>query len=210
MTSTLKMLSLRKCRFLAEQAGGGAAEFALVALILVTLVLGIIDFGRLLWEYNRMEKAVQLGARFAVIHEMAAPGLENFDAIAAAGGNRLPVPISAVNPNPVICTWSGGKASCNGYGQDSVAFNAIVDEMRRAAPQIKNDDVTIQYEHIGCGTSGMSIIAGSDICPSVSVILTGYDFWLLTPGLSKIASVTLRDFSATLTGESYGYPTPPP
>ena len=69
-----------KCRFLCEEAGGSAAEFALVALLLVTLIFGIIDFSRALWQYNRMEKAAQLGARYAVTHDLVAPDLEAIDA----------------------------------------------------------------------------------------------------------------------------------
>jgi Flp pilus assembly pilin Flp len=195
---------LHKHRFLREEAGGGATEFALVVIVFVTLVLGIIDFSRALWQYNRIEKAVQLGARYAITHDLVAPGLETIDGIAlGAGGNGLPVPLGSIAP--VVCTWSGSKASCTGgYGDENQPFLDIVEAMRIAYPQVENDQVTITYEHIGLGFAGNPF--GSDVTPSVTVALAGFQMVLLTPGLSKIASIAFGEVTATLTGESYGFP----
>ena len=53
-------------RLLRDRTGSGAAEFSLVLPLLILLLLGMIDTGRYMWEYNRAEKATQMGARFSV------------------------------------------------------------------------------------------------------------------------------------------------
>ena len=50
-----------------DERGASAAEFALVLPLLLLLLFGIIDAGRLAWEFNRAEKATQVGARVAVV-----------------------------------------------------------------------------------------------------------------------------------------------
>jgi Flp pilus assembly protein TadG len=47
--------------------GAGVVEFALVALVFFTLLLGIADFGRWLFTMNAASEATRLGARVAVV-----------------------------------------------------------------------------------------------------------------------------------------------
>ena len=46
---------------------GSVAEFALVLPLAMLFMLGTIDAGRYLYEVNQLEKATQMGARFAVV-----------------------------------------------------------------------------------------------------------------------------------------------
>ena len=48
-----------------EESGAAMVEFAFVALILFTLMFGIIDFGRAFFLYNNLTNAARVGARFA-------------------------------------------------------------------------------------------------------------------------------------------------
>jgi Flp pilus assembly protein TadG len=50
-----------------HQLGAGAVEFALVAIVFFTLLLGIADFGRWLFTLNAASEATRLGARVAVV-----------------------------------------------------------------------------------------------------------------------------------------------
>ncbi|HEV7814774.1 MAG TPA: TadE family protein [Janthinobacterium sp.] len=47
--------------------GSTVVEFALVQVLFLTLLLGITDFGRLLFTWNAATEATRLGARYAVV-----------------------------------------------------------------------------------------------------------------------------------------------
>ncbi len=49
------------------QLGVAAVEFALVAALLFTVLLGVMEMGRLLWTWNAAVEATRLGARLAVV-----------------------------------------------------------------------------------------------------------------------------------------------
>lgn len=50
-----------------SQRGVAAVEFALIAIILFTLIFGITEFGRILFMMNTTAEATRLGARLAVV-----------------------------------------------------------------------------------------------------------------------------------------------
>lgn len=52
-------------RGLAENSGTAAIEFALVSLILVTLLLNVVDFGFLIWDKMEVDNAAEMGAQAA-------------------------------------------------------------------------------------------------------------------------------------------------
>ena len=54
-------------RLLRCNQAASSAEFALVLPLLLVLLFGVIDAGRFMWEYNRAEKATQMGVRYAVV-----------------------------------------------------------------------------------------------------------------------------------------------
>ena len=61
-------------RFSAEQDGVAAIEFALGAVMLFGLSIGIVDVGRYMFTVNAIEHASKEGARYAAIHS---PGSVN-------------------------------------------------------------------------------------------------------------------------------------
>jgi len=54
-------------RALAERGGAAAVEFAMTVPILLTTMLGIVEFGRILWAQNALHYAVEQAARCASI-----------------------------------------------------------------------------------------------------------------------------------------------
>ncbi|AOY91445.1 pilus assembly protein TadE [Cupriavidus sp. USMAA2-4] len=50
-----------------HQRGATAVEFALVSLIFFSVVLGILEFGRVLYTWNAVAEATRWGARQAVV-----------------------------------------------------------------------------------------------------------------------------------------------
>ena len=50
-----------------RQSGVAAVEFALVSALFFTMLLGVVEMGRLLWIWNAAVEATRLGARMAVV-----------------------------------------------------------------------------------------------------------------------------------------------
>ncbi|AYH45637.1 TadE/TadG family type IV pilus assembly protein [Azoarcus sp. DN11] len=67
-----------------RQRGTTAVEFSIVALVFFTLLIGIMEMGRLLWTWNAAVEATRLGARLAVVCSM------NDGAIASRMRGMLP------------------------------------------------------------------------------------------------------------------------
>jgi Flp pilus assembly protein TadG len=57
----------------ASQTGATMVEFAIVAVLFFSLLLGIMDFGRLLFTWNAAAEATRWGARIAVVCDKATP-----------------------------------------------------------------------------------------------------------------------------------------
>jgi Flp pilus assembly protein TadG len=54
-------------RSMRYQAGATAVEFALVSALFFTVLIGVLEAGRLLWIWNAAVEATRLGARIAVV-----------------------------------------------------------------------------------------------------------------------------------------------
>ncbi|MBA2724226.1 MAG: pilus assembly protein [Methylibium sp.] len=52
------------------QAGAAAVEFAVVAAVFFTMLLGAMEMARLLWTWNAAGEATRRGARMAVVCDM--------------------------------------------------------------------------------------------------------------------------------------------
>lgn len=50
-----------------KQRGAATAEFAVVSIVFLALVLAVIEFGRLMFVYSTAVEATRLGARIAVV-----------------------------------------------------------------------------------------------------------------------------------------------
>ena len=107
------------------QAGVAAVEFALVASVFFTLLLGVMEMGRLLWTWNAAVEATRLGARMAVVCD-----LDDADIKTRMSG-RLPalvstnITITYLNPPAAdnSCTAANCKAvrvSLTGYTHQTI------------------------------------------------------------------------------------------
>jgi Flp pilus assembly protein TadG len=56
-----------------NQQGAAIVEFAIVAVVLFTLLLAIMDFGRILFAWNAAAEATRWGARVAVVCDKQSP-----------------------------------------------------------------------------------------------------------------------------------------
>jgi len=67
MKCTALPLKTQALRALREHSGAAAVEFAMTVPILLTVILGIFEFGRLLWAQNALHYAVEQAARCRTI-----------------------------------------------------------------------------------------------------------------------------------------------
>jgi Flp pilus assembly protein TadG len=173
--------------FLKDDAGGPAAEFALVLPIAFAFLFGIIDTGRYMWQVSRAEKATQMGARYAVATQSVATGLADYDfAIECGipGGNK----VGPAQFPGMVCTGSGtadapiatcvaAATSCANEIDEAASNDAmenILARMRMFKNDIQPDNVTISYSHSGLGYAGDP--NGMDVAPIVTVQVQGLQF----------------------------------
>ena len=71
------------------------AEFTIVAGLFFTMLIGIIEFSRLLYTHNALTDAARRGARYAALHAKDAPCVANVVAYGEA------------NIDPATCTPNG-------------------------------------------------------------------------------------------------------
>lgn len=102
---------------LRQERGTTAAEFALVLPVALLLFFGIIDGGRYMWTVNRMEKAVQMGTRYAVATALVPHGLNSWD-FTSSGVQCTSVDIAGnpttgpIDPGGNICAEALGTIVC--------------------------------------------------------------------------------------------------
>ena len=187
---------------LRDQRGASAAEFALVLPLLILLLLGLIDAGRFIWEYNRAEKATQMGARYAVATAPVAPGIASFSFAVTDGvipGDPIPTAnFDYAECDNTDCAPCVGGNICGTIGYDATAFNNIVARMSAFYPAITPAGVKVEYRNIGLGYAGDP--NGPDVAPLVTVRLTGLTFKPITTLIFGL-NLPMPDFRAALTLE---------
>ena len=198
-------------RLLRDTKAASAAEFALVLPLVLLFLFGIIDAGRFMWDYNRAEKATQMGVRYAVVTEPVMSGFKDYS-FAIDGGVPAgdPVPNSAdggtewfdsATCTEASCECTGGGGFCGAVGLDSTAFNNLVDRMRDFYPAIEPNNVQVDYRNVGVGFAGNP--GGPDISPLVTVRFKADDPLVFHPVTCLIfaCSFNMPDFRAALTLE---------
>lgn len=207
--------------FLRNESGAGAAEFAMVLPVAILFLLGIIDAGRYAWALNRIEKAVQAGARYAVATAIVPTDLNSKDFIGVDCGGTLPVsagqPICEEALGTITCSKTSASVTCtcdeSSLGASScsdttgsvneTAFNAIVGRMRVIDPAISPEVVNVSYSGSGIGYAGDPSEDDdgndlSDVAPIVTVEVDNLQFRLF---FLLGTSVSLPRFNYSLTLE---------
>ena len=193
-----------------DTRASSAAEFAMVLPLLLIFLLGIVDVGRLMWTWNRAEKATQMGVRYAVATDMVPNGLSSYSFVVSGGLTQGdPIPQSSfggasciINAGAVSCSCKTGANCPNPLVSSSAnaltAFNGIVNRMRLFMPEIASTNVTVDYDYSGLGYAGDP--NGSDVSPLVKVSLKQLTFRPMLLMLFR-GTITLPSFSAALTME---------
>src|SRR5687768_14170803 len=52
-----------------KERGASLVEFSIAATVFLTVMFGVIEFGRALWTHNALADAARRGARYAVLNQ---------------------------------------------------------------------------------------------------------------------------------------------
>ena len=108
---------MKRTRFWRRSDGAALVEFALVLPLLLTVVMGIVDFGRALFTLNNLTSAVREGARFAAVQSLPM-NQDDVKAKVAAYFNNVKVGGTALDGSTgvnVTVTASAVKVGIAGY-----------------------------------------------------------------------------------------------
>ena len=119
-----------------SQKGQTLVEFALAVILFLTLLFGIIEFGRGLWTWNTIVQATRAGARYAVTADPTNDtAIKNWVVYHNAAGTGAPVlsDLTTSNVGVIFKTNTGTDMSATRYKSDVVqvgvtgyTFNFIV------------------------------------------------------------------------------------
>lgn len=96
-----------------RQQGAAAVEFAIIALLLFTILFGILEFGRLFYVYNTVQEVTRHAAREAVVRWVDNSNTSPAKVLALFGGASIPAgaEITAANIDIQYLTASGAVPS---------------------------------------------------------------------------------------------------
>lgn len=198
-------------KFWASQSGSTMVEMAIAMPMLLTLLLGFVDFGYAFYQWNAANKAVQVGARLAQISNPVASGLL---LEAKTPSNSLdvgnPVPANTYN---YICTASaagvasctcGSGATCQDLTANQAAFDFIFNGnssrpgMQTFLPLLAKSEVQIQYQASGLGYWTRP----NGPVPTITVSIVNHQFqFFFLAGLLGFNNITMPSMLSTVTGE---------
>lgn len=176
-------------RIVADTQGAALIEAALVLPVLLVVVFGMADFALFLWQTNSAHKAVQLGARQAIVSPSVAIGaglsaveserywyglpLGERCAPAANGSSICPV-FKVTCSQATGCVCEGG--SCK-FTFSEQRLMPILKTMRAVLPRLRPDQVEIRYATNFLGYVGQPMPVPVDV--GVKIIGLRYDLMFL-------------------------------
>lgn len=167
-------LSLKAFRFNRDQRGASMAEFVIVAGFFFTLIVGIIEFGRLMYTHNALADATRRAARYAVLHEKDDPCVKY---VAVYGETHI-----TKSGSPAVCT-PNGPALINGLTTTNVNVTW------------EGQDEDADPDTAPSTAYGMNL-------GTATVTISNYDFILSVPFFRQ--TLRMPAYRTTLTAESAG------
>ena len=179
-------------RFLREEAGAGLVEYALVILLFLTLLFGIIDFGRLGFAVVSANKANQIAARIAAVRPPACEG--NFGRY-ARGTDTTATFGTLCRAGTGICNQRS-EVTCLGRADDPTAAEVFAAVRPLMPPNTGIDDIRFRYTP----DPNLGFLGGPYV-PMVTVEFAEVDFNFVVPLWGNALNITLPNMSVSLPGE---------
>ena len=106
---------LQKQTMKTKQQGMVAVEFALITIILVTLMFGVIEMSRALYYWNTATEATRLGARLAVVCDQDASAIKT----------KMQAMLSVLETDKINVTYSPAGCDSNSCRSITVSINGF-------------------------------------------------------------------------------------
>jgi Flp pilus assembly protein TadG len=116
-------------RFQKDETGNLTVEMALVYTMLAVMMLGSVDFGRLMFEQIRMEQLARTGAQVALRGQTYAIDLEQITSAVTTAHSDAQNPVTVSAQNFCECPGAGGvgtTAPCDEECVDEVVPNLFM------------------------------------------------------------------------------------
>jgi hypothetical protein len=184
-----------------SERGVSSVEFAIILTVFLMTVMGIVDFGRALWQWNLAARATEVGVRLAAVNDPIALNVRGVDGTVLVLAGEAPPP-EALSPNPTVCAEGGCGASLTALDpllQDQAAFQDLVAAVRAYNPGIAAANLVVEYRHVGVGLAGNT--EGPDLDPIVTVSLRDLELRFHALRFLQIPPLRLPDFRASLSAE---------
>ena len=178
-------------RFWSDESGAGLVEFSLVITLLLFLLLGIIDFGRIGHAWVGANKATQLAARIAAVRPPVCP---NVPLLNVRGGAGSPPAFGALCRAGAGVCFAPVAATCLGTAANPTAleiFTAI-------QPLIPGQTTIGQMRYTYTFDPNLGFLGGPYV-PMVTVEFTGVNFTFISQ---------LGAFVTAMTGQNSTLGTP--
>lgn len=184
-------------RFIQNDSGASAAEFAIILMLLMITTFMVMDMGYALWQWNNAEKATQWGTRYSVVSYPVAEDLELFDCgNTTVTAGMFCTSAGAETFGMVVCTGSSGSCT-GGFAFSTPRATKILTRMQNFVPNLTMANLVFEYEDLQLAFSGR----GSPVA-SVTVRIVDMNFeFLILDTLLGMGPITMPDFRATLTTE---------
>ncbi|WP_292110767.1 TadE family protein [Mesorhizobium sp.] len=185
-------------------------EMAIAMPLLLTLLLGFVDFGYAFYQWNAASKAVQIGARLAQVSTPIATALPS-ETTTQTNTTLVGATVPAGTYDYVCTASSAGAASCTGTNCQSgdtcavqASFDFVYDGSSSRAgmhdflPTLVKSEVRIEYSASGLGY--WTRPGGPVPTITVSIVNHPFQFFFLG-GLLGFNNITMPSMLSTVTGE---------
>ena len=210
-------------RFVNDLEGGPLVEAAILLPLLLTFLLGAVDFLLAYSQWATVAKAIEVGARIAAVSDPVADGLIDFPTQAVSStvllGNAMPDFQVTCDGSTGQCTCTRGTCPGLGTNINATAMNKIISGRDRTNatvacgdatsyyntgmcdifPSIRSANLKIVYEQTGLGYAGRT--AGPVPTITVSIQNVPFQFFFLR-GFLGFANLTMPPLTTTITGEA--------
>jgi Flp pilus assembly protein TadG len=177
-------------RFLRDEQGATVVELAIVIPLLMLLMFGLLDYGRLFWIEAMAQKATSIAARTAAVRPPVCSGVPETIGLAASAPNDGTVKFGTLCRAGGICA-SGGTQTC---ALDTATASGL-EIWNRIAPLMPPGSTAANVQ-ISYSFDGRIGFLGGPYSPVVTAELVNLTFRFASP-LGSLGALAASDASVS-------------